>query len=84
MLHRSMLELDNARLCKRAKERASLLVENVAFAESAKAGRGRDTEVVAQSRAETLVYTFPKWVRPASCSALLSFPVSMLAGFDAR
>ena len=46
VLHRSMLELDHARFCKHAKERASLLIENVVL------GAPRETEVVAELRAD--------------------------------
>lgn len=51
VLHRSMLELDNARSCKHAKERASLLIEEVVFAEGAD-GPGVETEVVSELRAD--------------------------------
>lgn len=51
VLHRSMLELENARKCKHAKERSSLLIENVVFAES-EDGPGVETEVVKELRAD--------------------------------
>ena len=51
VLHRSMIELDNARACKHAKERASLLIEEVVFCEGAD-GPGVETEVVSELRAD--------------------------------